>query len=63
VVDAIVNDWVKELFDQPGLNRKIIQEPGYDDNTKRMMIARFREMNTVTSNRLADEMEDSLRSV
>jgi hypothetical protein len=63
VVDAIVNDWVKELFDQPGLNRKIIQEPGYDDNTKRMMIARFREMNSVTSNRLADEMEDSLRSV
>ena len=61
VVDAIVNDWVMELFEQPELNRKIIEEPGYDENTKRLMIARFREMNTETSNRLADEMEGSLR--
>jgi quercetin dioxygenase-like cupin family protein len=57
VVDAKVNDWVKQLFDQPAARKKEIEEPGYDENTKRQIIARFREMNTETSNRMADEME------
>ena len=57
VVDATVNDWVKELFAQPVACKKEIETPGYDEETKRQIIARLREMNTETSNRLADEME------
>lgn len=61
VIDAEVNDWVTELFQQPGLVKKETEEPGYDDETKRKIIAGLRQMNTETSNRLADEMEASLQ--
>ena len=60
VVDATVNDWVKELFALPAANKKEIEEAGLDENTRRQMIEQFRKMNTGTSNRLADEMEGSL---
>jgi Aspartyl/Asparaginyl beta-hydroxylase len=59
VVDALVNDWVKELFSQPAACKKEIEKPGYDEDTRRQIIARLREMNTETGNRLADEMETS----
>jgi hypothetical protein len=59
VMDAKVNDWVKQLFDQPAACKKEVEEPGYDENTKRQIIARLREMNTETSKRMADEMEDT----
>lgn len=57
VIDAKVNDWVKELFNRPGLHKKEIEEPGYDDETKTKIITLLRSLNTETSNRLADEME------
>ncbi len=57
VIDATVNDWVKELFSQPGINKKEMEEPGYDRDTKQQIIARLRELNTETATRLADEME------
>jgi quercetin dioxygenase-like cupin family protein len=60
VVDAVVNDWVKELFSQPAINKKEIEEPGYDANTKRQIIAQLRAMNTETGNRMANEMEATL---
>lgn len=60
VIDAVVNDWVKELFQQPGLLRKETEEPGHDEETKRKIIASLRQMNTETSNRLADEMSEGL---
>jgi hypothetical protein len=63
VVDAIVNDWVKQLFSQPALNRKTMEEPGYDIHTKRMMIERLKEMSTETSIRLAGEIEASLHLI
>ncbi len=59
VVDAAVNDWVKELFSHPGKNKKEMEEPGYDRDTKQKIIARLRELNTETANRLANEMEAS----
>lgn len=62
VIDAVVNDWVHELFAQPALQKKEMDEPGYDDRTKMDMIARLRELNTDTSNRLADDLETSIRS-
>jgi len=61
VVDAVVNDWVKELFAQPAVRKKEMDEPGYDPDTKQQIIARLREMNTETANRLANEMEVQFR--
>ncbi len=60
VIDAKVNDWVKNLFGQPGLLRKATEETGYDSETKKQIIARLREMNTETANKIANEMEASL---
>lgn len=57
VIDAVVNDWAKELFSQPAVNKKEIDEPGFDQGTKQQIISRLRELNTETSNRMADEME------
>jgi quercetin dioxygenase-like cupin family protein len=57
VVDATVNDWVKELFSQPALHKKETEEPGFDPDTKQQIITRLRELNTETAIRLADEME------
>ncbi len=62
MVDATVNDWVKELFSQPAKNKKEMEEPGYDRDTKQQIIARLRELNTETANRLANEMEASQES-
>ncbi len=59
VIDAVVNDWVKELFAQPAINKKEIAETGYDHETKKLMIVQLRQLNTETSNRMADEMEAS----
>jgi quercetin dioxygenase-like cupin family protein len=60
VIDAIVNDWVKELFSQPAVNKKEMEEPGYDPDTKQQIITRLRELNTETANRMADEMSSGL---
>ncbi|MEP6674466.1 MAG: aspartyl/asparaginyl beta-hydroxylase domain-containing protein [Ferruginibacter sp.] len=60
VIDAVVNDWVKELFNRNDLPvKKEIQEqqPQYDEATKKFMIARFREMNTPVAHELADKLE------
>jgi quercetin dioxygenase-like cupin family protein len=57
VIDAVVNDWVKELFAQTSPHKKEIEEAGYDDATKQQIIAQLRQLNTETANRLADEME------
>ncbi len=59
VIDAVVNDWVNELFATPNLLKKEIDEPGYDLETKNQIIKSLREINSETSNRMADEMEAS----
>lgn len=60
VIDAEVNDWVKELFARPAANKKEMEEPGYDADTKQQIIAQLRSINTETSNRMAKEMEATL---
>jgi aspartyl/asparaginyl beta-hydroxylase (cupin superfamily) len=60
VIDAVVNDWVKEVFEQPSVNKKEIAEKGYDDDTKKAIIAQLRSMKTEVGNRMADEMEATL---
>lgn len=57
VIDAVVNDWVKELFSQPGLLRKETESVQYDADTRRQIITQLRMMGTETANRIADEME------
>jgi aspartyl/asparaginyl beta-hydroxylase (cupin superfamily) len=60
VVDAVVNDWIKELFSQPAINKKEMEEPGFDKDIRQKIISRLRELNTETANRMADEMEAGL---
>lgn len=65
VIDAKVNDWVKTIFEGDGIILKkeiedTINEP--DAETKKLMITRFRQMNTETANKLADKLEAELQS-
>ena len=60
VIDAVVNDWVKELFAGPlVLQRKLIDDPSEkpDEQTRKEMIFHLRQLNTPVSNKLADELE------
>lgn len=60
VIDAVVNDWVKEIFTTPGIRvKKEIEDVQnqFDAETKRQIIFRLREMNTPVSNKMADELE------
>jgi hypothetical protein len=64
VIDAKVNDWVKTVFlaDDIILKKEIEDTTNERDaETKKLMIARFRDMNTDTANKLADELEEELR--
>jgi hypothetical protein len=62
VIDAKVNDWVKELFAGENITvKKEISEPDpHDAAAKKLMIERFRAMGTETGDRLADELEKQL---
>jgi hypothetical protein len=58
VMDVIADDWLKNVFAQPGLHKKEIKTPPmYNAETKKMIITQLRSMNTETANRMADEME------
>ena len=60
MIDAVVNDWVKEIFTTPGIRvKKEIEDVQnqFDAETKRQIIFRLREMNTPVSNKMADELE------
>lgn len=60
VIDAVVNEWVKALFNSPGITvkKETADLSGvYDEATKKQMILLFREMNTAVSNTMADELE------
>lgn len=63
VIDALVNDWVTDLFNSPLIAVKKETEDlskVLDDSTKKQMILHFREMNTTVSNQMADELEKEL---
>jgi Aspartyl/Asparaginyl beta-hydroxylase len=57
VIDAVVNDWVSEMFAKPAIHKKEMEKPGYDHKTKQLIIAQLRAMNTEGATRMADEME------
>lgn len=62
VIDAKVNDWVKDLFAGDAIiKRKDVAETDLvDDATKKLMIAQFRLMDTVVAHELADKLEKEL---
>lgn len=62
VVDARVNDWVKDLFGSPGIKNKkeAADIPKHTKEEQLAIIAQLRSMNTDISNKLADEMEAAL---
>jgi hypothetical protein len=66
VIDAVVNDWVKKIFNSPDIVVKKEMEDlskTFDTATKKQMIIQFRQMNTATSNKMADDLEkEMLRS-
>lgn len=65
VIDAVVNDWVKDIFTGPAcpVKKEIEDTSGkYDAATKKQMIALFREMNTPAGNKMADDLEKELQA-
>ncbi len=64
VMDCKVNDWLVKQFANTAITiRKDIQDKlrkATGGNTKKQVIEHLRQMNTATSNRMADEMEASL---
>ncbi len=62
VIDALVNNWVKDLFSSASIiNKKEIVEEGFSEEQKRQMIFHFREMNTATTNKMADDLEKEMQ--
>lgn len=62
VIDAEVNDWVKEWFGRSDLpaKKEVQEKDPYDIATKKQMIERFREMNTPKGHELADKLEKEI---
>jgi hypothetical protein len=60
VMDCVVNDWVKNLFINPAISVKKevadIVKKGQDIESKRMMVASLRLLNTPVANELADNL-------
>jgi len=63
VIDAVVNDWVKNIFSNETLLRKDGEDVGFDISVQKEIIARLRDMNTETGNKLAEEMEAALNNL
>jgi Aspartyl/Asparaginyl beta-hydroxylase len=65
VIDAEVNDWVREIFNGPAITvKKEIEDTSmvHDAETKKQMIIGLRQMNTAVSNQMAAELEKELGS-
>ncbi|MBL0145738.1 MAG: aspartyl/asparaginyl beta-hydroxylase domain-containing protein [Chitinophagaceae bacterium] len=62
VIDAEVNDWVKNLFSSPKIKikKEIEDKPKHNKEEQLEIISHLRKMNTAVSNKLADDMEKQL---
>lgn len=62
VIDGMVNDWVQQLFTAPEIimKKEVADMPKHGKKEQQEIIFQLRQLNTETSNRLADEMEKSL---
>ncbi len=65
VIDAEVNDWVKDIFaNTPATNKKEIADTTgqHSNEVKQAMIFQFRQMNTATTNMMADDLEKEMQN-
>lgn len=62
VIDVTVNDWLRDIFDDPSITarKEISPQHSYDRKTIGLMIDRLREMDTSTSRQMADDFEAQL---
>lgn len=63
VIDLVVNDWLRQLFETEGREVQYAVENksySYNRETQMQVIAQLREMNTATSLALADKMEKEI---
>jgi len=65
VIDGIVNDWLKDYFQNPQHTTMLMEEPQpnsqYNPQEKLAIIAQLRSMRTATADQLANEMQASLQ--
>lgn len=64
VIDALVNDWVKQKFNDPSIiiKKEIeVAENNYTIDQKKEMIYQFRKMNTDVATKLADDLEKEIQ--
>jgi Aspartyl/Asparaginyl beta-hydroxylase len=64
VIDAEVNDWVKDIFaNTPATKKKEIEDTTgqVSREVKQAMIFQFRQMNTATTNMMADNLEKEMQ--
>jgi hypothetical protein len=64
VIDALVNNWVKETFNDSSITIKKeieVAENNYSIDQKKEMIYQFRKMNTDVANKLADDLEKEIQ--
>jgi quercetin dioxygenase-like cupin family protein len=64
VIDARVDDWVKNLFESPKIKNKkeAADIPKHTKEEQLEIISHLRNLNTEAANKLADEMEKSLQN-
>jgi quercetin dioxygenase-like cupin family protein len=63
VIDAVVNDWVKEKFNDSSIKTKKeieVKENDYSVEQKKEMIYQLRQQNSNVANQLADNLEKEL---
>jgi hypothetical protein len=63
VIDALVNEWLTAVFNDPAITIKKETEDlsgSYDEATRNNMIKLLREMNTTVSLQMADDLEKAL---
>jgi mannose-6-phosphate isomerase-like protein (cupin superfamily) len=62
VIDAEVNDWVKDLFSSPQVTNKkeIAETPKHSKEELQEIILHLRKLNTEVANKMADDMEHQL---
>jgi Aspartyl/Asparaginyl beta-hydroxylase len=64
VIDAVVNDWVNQIFSSDAIQIKKevdVAENNYSIDQKKEMIYQFRQLNTEVANHLADNLEKEIQ--
>ncbi len=67
VIDCVVNDWIKSIFQSPSISVKkevaAIVKKGQDIESKRMVVASLRLLNTPVANELADNLQAEINAM